>query len=213
MKQGLVLGFAVLGLSIAVIGAGCEKSESTQRETLNNQNTNSMNTTNSMGSTTTTGQMASSTMPDVMVGGSMMMSSKTIPENAMKANNLKTLVAALQAANLTDTLKGSGPFTVFAPTDAAFNKVATSTRDDWFEDANDDNDKEDLTAVLTYHVVLGRYRVEDLKDGQMLKTVNGKELKVKREGNAVWIGDAKIETSNVPASNGIVHVVDTVLKP
>ena len=150
----------------------------------------------------------------VMVGGAMMVPSKDIVDNAMNSKDHTTVVAAVSAAGLVETLKGKGPFTVFAPTNAAFNKLPAGTVDTLLKPEN----KAMLTSVLTYHVVPGRYTSKDLKDGQTLKTVQGQNLTVKMEDGKWWVIDAKggkamITTADVISSNGVTFVVDTVLMP
>jgi uncharacterized surface protein with fasciclin (FAS1) repeats len=157
----------------------------------------------------------------VMVGGAPMLSTKVIPENASKAKNLTTLVAAVKAAGLVDTLAGPGPFTVFAPTNAAFAKLPKGTVEKLIEPEM----KAQLTAILTYHVVPGRYTGAELMRkakamGGMveLKTVAGGTLTVTTKGKWVWITDesgnrAKVETADVLQKNGVVHVIDHVLLP
>lgn len=146
----------------------------------------------------------------VEVGGAMMLPSMDIVDNAAKASNVTTLVAAVGAAGLVDTLKGPGPFTVFAPTNGAFEKLPAGTIDTLLMPEN----KDMLTGILTYHVVAGRYKATDLKDGQMLTTVQGQMLKITKSGNTISInGSAMIETADVVSSNGITHVIDSVLMP
>lgn len=146
----------------------------------------------------------------VMVGGAMMVPNLNIVENAVNADNVTTLVAAVTAAGLVDTLSGPGPFTVFAPTNSAFAKLPAGTVEMLLKPEN----KDQLIAVLTYHVVAGRLKASDLSDGQKLTTVNGQELTVKKEDGKVWInGSAMVETANVISSNGVTHVIDTVLLP
>ena len=150
----------------------------------------------------------------VMVGGAAMYPSKTIVENAVNSKDHTTLVAAVKAAGLVDTLSGPGPFTVFAPTNAAFAKLPAGTVDTLLKPEN----KDKLTAVLTYHVVSGRLSAADLTDGQTLTTVQGGTLTVHKKGKSVTIVDAKGDTAkvtipNVYQSNGVIHVVDTVLLP
>src|SRR4051794_19237712 len=150
----------------------------------------------------------------VMVGGAAMFPSKNIIQNAVNSKDHTTLVAAVKAAGLVQTLEGKGPFTVFAPTNVAFGKLPAGTVDTLVKPEN----KATLTKILTYHVVAGRLEAADLKDGQMLKTVEGEQLTVKRDGKHVMIVDAKGGTSmvtvpNVNQSNGVIHVVDTVLLP
>ena len=150
----------------------------------------------------------------VMVGGAAMFPSKNIIQNAVNSKDHTTLVAAVKAAGLVGTLEGKGPFTVFAPTNAAFGKLPAGTVDSLVKPEN----KGTLTKILTYHVVPGRLEASDLTDGKMLKTAEGEELTVKRDGGKVWIVDAKggtsmVTISNVHQSNGVIHVVDTVLMP
>ena len=150
----------------------------------------------------------------VMVGGAPMYPSKNIVENAVNSKDHTTLVAAVKAAGLVDTLSSKGPFTVFAPTNAAFGKLPAGTVDTLVKPEN----KATLTKILTYHVVPSKVAAADLTDGKTLKTVEGKNLTVKLDGSKVWIIDAKggksaVTISNVNQSNGVIHVVDTVLMP
>jgi uncharacterized surface protein with fasciclin (FAS1) repeats len=150
----------------------------------------------------------------VMVGGAAMFPSKNIIENAVKSKDHTTLVAAVKAAGLVDTLEGKGPFTVFAPTNAAFGKLPAGTVDSLVKPEN----KKTLTRILTYHVVPGKLQAADLTDGKKLRTVEGEELTVKKSGDSVMIVDAKggsatVTIPNVNQSNGVIHVVDTVLMP
>ena len=150
----------------------------------------------------------------VMVGGAAMFPSKNIIQNAVNSKDHTTLVAAVKAAGLVATLEGKGPFTVFAPTNAAFGKLPAGTVDTLVKPEN----KGTLTKILTYHVVPGKLAASDLKDGMKLKTAEGEELSVKHQGDKVWIIDAKggqsmVTISNVNQSNGVIHVVDTVLMP
>lgn len=150
----------------------------------------------------------------VMVGGAPMYPSKNIVENAVNSKDHTTLVAAVKAAGLVDTLASKGPFTVFAPTNAAFGKLPAGTVDNLVKPEN----KATLTNILTYHVVPGKLNAADLTDGKKLKTVEGEMLTVKLDGKKVWIVDAKGGTSavtipDVNQSNGVIHVVDTVLMP
>jgi len=134
---------------------------------------------------------------------------KDIVDTAVAAGKFKTLAAALQAAGLVDTLKGDGPFTVFAPTDEAFAKLPQGTVEGLLKPEN----KDKLKSILTYHVAGAKAMSSDLKDGQMVKTVNGKEVKVKISGAGVMVGDAKVVKADIPATNGVIHVIDTVLMP
>jgi uncharacterized surface protein with fasciclin (FAS1) repeats len=150
----------------------------------------------------------------VMVGGAAMYPSKNIIQNAVNSKDHTTLVAAVKAAGLVDTLEGKGPFTVFAPTNAAFSKLPAGTVDTLVKPEN----KAALTKILTYHVVPGKLEASDLTDGKKLKTVEGEDLTVKHADGKIWIIDAKgdqsaVTISNVNQSNGVIHVVDTVLMP
>lgn len=146
----------------------------------------------------------------VMVGGAMMLPSLNIVDNAMKANNVTTLVAAVAAAGLVDTLKSAGPFTVFAPTNDAFAKLPAGTVDMLIMPEN----KDKLTSILTYHVVSGAWKSTDLEEGeQMVKTVNGKEIKITKKDGEVRVNDAKVLIADIISSNGVTHAIDTVLMP
>ncbi|AMM51573.1 hypothetical protein TH61_10850 [Rufibacter sp. DG15C] len=145
----------------------------------------------------------------VLVGGAMMVPSKNIVANALGSSDHTTLVAAVKAAGLVETLMGPGPFTVFAPTNAAFEKLPAGTVESLLLPEN----KAKLTAVLTYHVVPGRLQAKDLKNGQKLKTVNGETLTVTRKGNMVMINGATVSIADVISSNGVTHVIDAVVLP
>ncbi len=157
----------------------------------------------------------------VMVGGAAMYPSKDIIDNAVNSKDHTTLVAAVKAAGLVDTLKGKGPFTVFAPTDAAFAKLPAGTVDTLVKPEN----KAMLTGILTYHVVAGKVDATSLmamikKDGgkSTIKTVNGGELVAWVKDGKVGLTDAKggtawVTIADVNQSNGVIHVIDTVLMP
>ncbi|WP_286071949.1 fasciclin domain-containing protein [Stenotrophomonas sp. 57] len=157
----------------------------------------------------------------VMVGGAAMYPTRTIVENAVNSKDHTTLVAAVKAAGLVDTLNGAGPFTVFAPTNAAFNKLPAGTVDTLVKPEN----KAQLTKILTYHVVPGSYSSAWLmsdarKHGgkATLKTVQGEPLTVVLRDGKLWVVDAKggkasISIADVGQSNGVIHVIDTVLMP
>ena len=134
---------------------------------------------------------------------------KDIVDTAVSAGSFKTLVAAVKAAGLVDTLKGPGPFTVFAPTDEAFAKLPAGTLEDLLKPEN----KEKLTAILTYHVVPARAMSKDVAGMSSAKTVNGKELKLKADGGKVMVDKATVVKPDVEASNGVIHVIDTVIVP
>ncbi|RYZ28565.1 MAG: fasciclin domain-containing protein [Chitinophagaceae bacterium] len=176
------------------------------------------NTTGNADSSTNTTTVTTSTADNtttanqeqgVMVGGNMMVPSKNIVENAAASSDHTTLVAAVQAAGLAETLSGTGPFTVFAPTNAAFEKLPAGTVDNLLKPEM----KADLTKVLTYHVVPGALRAADLKDGQKLKTVQGEELTVTIKDGTVMIDGATVTIPDVISSNGVTHVIDAVVMP
>lgn len=139
------------------------------------------------------------------ISASFSVQAKDIVETAVSAGNFKTLAAALSAAGLVDTLKGPGPFTVFAPTDAAFAKLPPGTVDALLKD------KAKLSAILTYHVVPGKVMAADVKAG-MVKSVQGSEIKV-TTNNGVMVDGAKVTATDIVADNGVIHVIDTVILP
>lgn len=157
----------------------------------------------------------------VMVGGAEMYPSKNIIENAVNSKDHTTLVAAVKAAGLVETLSGAGPFTVFAPVNAAFAALPAGTVDNLLKPEN----KETLTAVLTYHVIPGKVDSKSvmkmIKDGggkAMAKTVQGGELTFTMKGKDLIVTDAKgnmgkVTTADVYQSNGVIHVIDKVLMP
>ncbi len=139
------------------------------------------------------------------LGMSVSAMAQDIVDVASKAGSFNTLVAAVKAAGLVDTLKGPGPFTVFAPTDEAFAKIPKATLDGLLKD------KVALGKILTYHVVSGKVMAADVKAGKV-KTVNGQEFTVKTDGG-VMVDNAKVVATDVAASNGVIHVIDTVIMP
>nr|WP_226927442.1 fasciclin domain-containing protein [Frigoriflavimonas asaccharolytica] len=157
----------------------------------------------------------------VMVGGAAMYPSKNIVENAVNSKDHTTLVAAVKAAGLVETLQSEGPFTVFAPTNAAFEKLPEGTIETVLKPEN----KDLLTSILTYHVVAGKISSKDLvkmiqaNGGKyMAKTVQGEELTFWMNGKDVYVSDmkgnkAKVTIADVNQSNGVIHVIDTVLMP
>ena len=145
----------------------------------------------------------------VMVGGANMVPSKNIVENAAGSADHTTLVAAVKAADLATTLSGAGPFTVFAPTNAAFAALPAGAVDNLLKPEM----KKDLAGVLTYHVVAGALKAADLKDGMKLKTVQGQELKVSVKDGKVMINGANVTIADIVSSNGVTHVIDAVLMP
>ena len=129
-----------------------------------------------------------------------------IVDTAVSAGSFNTLVAAVKAANLVDTLKGSGPFTVFAPTDDAFAKLPAGTVDALLQDIPQ------LTKILTYHVVSGKVMAADVVKLESATTVEGSNVKIDAS-NGVKVNDSKVVTPDVAADNGVIHVIDTVLIP
>ena len=140
-----------------------------------------------------------------VAGATLSVQAKDIIDTAVAAGNFKTLATALQAAGLVDTLKGKGPFTVFAPTDEAFAKVPKEQLDALLKD------KAALTKVLTYHVVPGKVMAKDVKAGKV-KTVQGGELTVATAAG-VMVDGAKVTATDIVADNGVIHVIDSVVIP
>lgn len=134
--------------------------------------------------------------------------SKDIVDTAVGAGQFETLVAAVQAAGLVDTLKGEGPFTVFAPTDEAFAALPEGTVEGLLEPEN----KDQLTAILTYHVVPGKVMSGDLSNGMTAATVEGSEVTIMTE-DGVMVDDANVVSADIEASNGVIHVIDKVIMP
>lgn len=178
---------------------------------MNSMNMNTTNTTASQTQNQETAEADSMEQQEgVMVGGAMMTPDKDIVDNAINSKDHTTLVAAVQAAGLVETLKGTGPFTVFAPTNAAFEKLPAGTVDTLLLPES----KENLTGILTYHVVPGAYRAADITDGLTLETVNGQTLTFTLKDGGVYINDTtKVEIADAVSSNGVTHVIDTVLLP
>jgi uncharacterized surface protein with fasciclin (FAS1) repeats len=139
------------------------------------------------------------------LGMAMSVQAKDIVDTAVAAGSFKTLATALGAAGLVDTLKGKGPFTVFAPTDEAFAKIPKADLDALLKD------KAKLTAVLTYHVVPGKVMAKDVKAGQV-KTVQGSSITITTAGG-VMVDKAKVVKTDIEADNGVIHVIDTVIMP
>ena len=143
------------------------------------------------------------------VGGAAMFEDKNIVQNAMNSKDHTTLVAAVKAAGLVDTLQGKGPFTVFAPTNEAFAALPAGTVDTLLKPEN----KEKLVKILTYHVVPAKAEAKDVAGMKSAKTVNGKDLKLKVDDGKVKVDDATVTQADIEASNGVIHVIDTVLMP
>ena len=132
---------------------------------------------------------------------------KDIVDTAVGAGSFSTLVAAVKAADLVDTLKGEGPFTVFAPTDEAFAKLPKGTIEALLQD------KEKLTAILTYHVVPGKVMAADVAKITSAKTANGQTLSINAQHGTVMVDNAKVVQADIQCSNGVIHVIDTVVLP
>jgi uncharacterized surface protein with fasciclin (FAS1) repeats len=195
-RQFLYCTMGIAALAFASCGSGSEKTMET-------------GPTASSGQTSTPAQEAG-----VEVGGAMMVPSKNIVENAMGSSDHTTLVAAVKAVGLAETLSGEGPFTVFAPTNEAFAKLPAGKVDHLLKPEM----KADLIKVLTYHVVPGALKSADLKDGQKLKTIQGEELSVWLKDGKWMVKDAAGNTANmmiadVISSNGVTYVIDGVLMP
>ena len=143
-----------------------------------------------------------------LAGSASTMNAKSdIVDTAIAAGSFNTLATALEAADLVDTLKGAGPFTVFAPTDAAFAKLPAGTVEGLLKD------KAKLTSILTYHVVPGKVMAADVVKLDGAKTVNGQSVTIKVVDGKVMVDNATVSQADVAASNGVIHVIDTVLMP
>lgn len=200
MKKQL-FSFA-MGIAILSMAAACNSSkpEAGADTTMSTADTTMM-------STADTATM--NTQEGVMVGGALMVPTKNIVENAVESKDHTTLVAAVKAAGLAETLSGKGPFTVFAPTNEAFDKLPKGTVETLLKPEM----KKDLTGILTYHVVPGKYKAADLKNGLELTTVQGQKIKFTEKDGQWYVNDAKITITDAVSSNGVTHVIDGVLMP
>ena len=205
MKKSFAPLFAALATTLAL--ASCN-TETAKTET--NSTANPADSVAAMA-----GDSARMAKPEgVMVDGVAMTADKDIVDNAAAAKSVSTLVSAVKAAGLVETLKGAGPFTVFAPTNAAFDKLPKGAVAGLMDPAS----KAKLAGVLTYHVIAGRLVAADLKDGQELTTVQGEKLKVTIKDGKVMVGNGKdapatVQIADVISSNGVTHVIDTVILP
>jgi uncharacterized surface protein with fasciclin (FAS1) repeats len=147
------------------------------------------------------------TTPAMFAGDNHKEAKKDIIETAVAAGNFKTLATALTEAGLIETLKGDGPFTVFAPTDEAFAKVPKATLDNLLKN------KEQLTKVLLYHVVAGKVMSSDVVKISSAKTVEGSSVKISVKDKTVMVDKAKVTSVDIEASNGVIHVIDSVIMP
>ncbi len=134
---------------------------------------------------------------------------KDVVDTAIEAGKFRTLAAALEAAGLVATLKGTGPFTVFAPTDEAFARLPAGTVENLLKPEN----KQKLTEILTYHVVAGKVMAADVAGIDEAKSVNGKMIDIEVEGATVKVNDAAVTTADIAASNGVIHLIDKVIMP
>ena len=198
MKKGFIL-IPLMAVALMAAGCGAKNSANNNQDSMvkeSNTNQDSM--------------MEPEAEAGVEVGGAMMVPSKDIVDNASNASNVTTLVAAVKAAGLVDTLKSDGPFTVFAPTNDAFGKLPAGTVDTLVKPES----KATLTKILTYHVVPGRYLAKDLKDGMVLKTVQGQTLTIGNKNGQITVnGSAMVQTKDVISKNGVTFVIDSVLMP
>ena len=201
-KQAVYLISGIATLVIIIFGVGY----------LMNSTKNDM--ANSSKSSMTAEEKMKKDSETVSVGGAMMYKNKDIVSNVVNAPNLTTLVAAVKAADLVTTLQSAGPFTVFGPDNDAFGKLPAGTVETLVKPEN----KATLQGILKYHVVSGKFMTADLKDGQILTTVQGEKITVKKSGDKTMLMDAKrgmsnIITPDVYQSNGVAHIIDTVLMP
>jgi uncharacterized surface protein with fasciclin (FAS1) repeats len=206
MKKQFAPLLAVLATSLMLASCGTDKTATTETET-------TVNPADSVAAMA--GDSARMAKPEgVMVDGVAMTADKNIVENAAAAKSVSTLVAAVKQVGLAETLSGPGPFTVFAPTNAAFDKLPKGAVAGLMDPAS----KEKLKGVLTYHVIPGRLVAADLKDGQELTTVNGEKLHISVKNGKVMVSNGKdapatVQIADVISSNGVTHVIDGVILP
>ena len=206
MKKQFAPLLAALATSLMLASCGTDKTATTETET-------TANPADSVAAMA--GDSARMAKPEgVMVDGVAMTADKNIVENAAGAKSVSTLVAAVKQAGLAETLSGPGPFTVFAPTNAAFDKLPKGAVAGLMDPAS----KAKLAGVLTYHVIPGRLVAADLKDGQELTTVNGQKLRISVKDGKVMVSNGKdapatVQIADVISSNGVTHVIDGVILP
>ncbi len=209
MKKFLFPVASVFALTLGLAGCGNDKPATTETETT------ATVTTAADSLALAGGDSARMAKPGgVMVDGVAMTADKDIVENAMGAKSVSTLVSLVKTAGLVETLKGTGPFTVFAPTNAAFDKLPKAAVAELTSPSN----KAKLKGVLTYHVIAGRLLAADLKDGQELTTVNGEKLHVSVKDGKVMVSNGKdapatVQIADVISKNGVTHVIDGVVLP
>ncbi len=225
MKLTVILALTLVSLASLITGCGAPAANGGNSMMANtnraNSNMNSNMSSNMNSNLNSNMSNANTTGTNPMVGGAAMLNTKDIVDNASNSKDHTTLVAAVKAAGLVETLKGAGPFTVFAPTNAAFDKVPKATLDTLMKPES----KKALTGILTYHVVAGKQDAaaisSAIKAGNgkaTFKTVAGGTLTASMEGSDVIVtdekgGKSKVTTADVMQSNGVIHVVDSVLMP
>ncbi|WP_129714100.1 fasciclin domain-containing protein [Pedobacter sp. SYP-B3415] len=195
--------FAIVSVAAAVICvAACSSGDSSSgKDSLLTDS--AVDTTMTMADTS----MSSDSAVGVMVGGAIMLPAKTIAENAAESKDHTTLVLALKSAGYAQTLREKGPFTVFAPTDEAFNKLPKAKLDRLLSPAG----AKELRSLLDDHVVPGLYKSGDLKEGMELTTAGGSKLRISLKDGNWWVNDARITIPDVVSSNGVAFVTDAVL--
>lgn len=221
MKQKIIFTLCLAGAFALLTACPAPETNTRVNANVNMMNANMMNSdmnANMMNSNMNANMMSNSG-ENPMVGGAPMLATKNIIENASNSKDHTTLVAAVKAAGLVDTLEGAGPFTVFAPTNEAFEKLPAGTVDTLLKPEN----KDKLKGILTYHVVAGNHdaasivkAIEEGKGKAAFKTVQGEDLTASLDGKDVVLTDAKggkskVTIADVKQSNGVIHVVDTVL--
>ncbi|MBH8569028.1 fasciclin domain-containing protein [Hymenobacter negativus] len=208
MKKSFAPLLVALATSLMLASCGNDKPATTETETVS-----TVNPADSIAAVA--GDSARMAKPEgVMVDGVAMTADKNIVANASGAKSVSTLVSAVKQAGLVETLSGAGPFTVFAPTNAAFDKLPKGAVAGLMDPAS----KEKLKGVLTYHVIPGRLVAADLKDGQELTTVNGEKLHISVKNGQIMVGNGKdapatVQIADVISSNGVTHVIDSVVLP
>ncbi|MDB5270923.1 MAG: hypothetical protein JWP58_3963 [Hymenobacter sp.] len=208
MKKSFAPLLVALATTILLASCGNDKPATTETET-----TSTINPADSIAAVA--GDSARMAKPEgVMVDGVAMTADKNIVANAAEAKSVSTLVAAVKQAGLVETLSGPGPFTVFAPSNAAFDKLPKGAVAGLMDPAS----KAKLAGVLTYHVIPGRLVAADLKDGQELTTVNGEKLHITVKNGQIMVGNGKeapatVQIADVISSNGVTHVIDSVVLP
>lgn len=221
MKLTVILALTIVSMASLITGCGAPAANNGNSMMANTNRANSNMNSNMSSNMNSNMSNANTTGTNPMVGGAAMLNTKDIVDNASNSKDHTTLVAAVKAAGLVETLKGAGPFTVFAPTNAAFDKVPKATLDTLMKPES----KKALTGILTYHVVAGKQDAAAIsaaiKAGNgkaTFKTVAGGMLTASMEGSDVIVtdekgGKSKVTTADVMQSNGVIHVVDSVLMP